>query len=297
ASASSPPWPARASSTSAPSPPPQASANPQFPITCAACASCASSAPARMAAKSSITWTTTTSPPCSSSGSTMSTMAEQTIGWAVQLLLPGVEAEDDACLRRLETALENQAGLSRAHIEREKHPPALCVHYDPATVSLADVQRLAERAGARIVDRYHHDLLTVEGMDCSDCVKVIEHGVSRLDGVLSVSVNYPSQLMRVEFDSQKTDRAAIARRVRGLGCDIVSPGLRNWYRANRALVFSLSAGLLLLVGWLGETLFGLPRLAAVGLYLSAYVLGGWEVTQHAWHALRERQFDTDLLMV
>ena len=52
-------------------------------------------------------------------------MAEQTIELAVPLLLPGVETEDDACLRRLETALANQAGLRRAHIERQKHPPAV----------------------------------------------------------------------------------------------------------------------------------------------------------------------------
>src|SRR5206468_5060923 len=58
-----------------------------------------------------------------------------------------------------------------------------------------------------------------------------------------------------------------------------------------------AAGLLLVLGWLGETFFRLPHLAAVAFYLSAYALGGWEVAGHAWHALRERQFDTDLLMV
>jgi hypothetical protein len=47
----------------------------------------------------------------------MSNTAEQTIELEVPLLLPGVEAEDDACLRRLEAALENQAGLTRAHVE------------------------------------------------------------------------------------------------------------------------------------------------------------------------------------
>ena len=34
------------------------------------------------------------------------------------------------------------------------------------------------------------------------------------------------------------------------------------------------AGLLLLVGWLGETFFGFPHLVSVGLYLAAYVFGG-----------------------
>jgi len=222
---------------------------------------------------------------------------EHTIELEVPRLLPGVEAADDACLARLESALQDRQGLNRAHLEREKNPPALCLHYDPTTVSLAEVQRLAERAGAQIVDRYHHDLLPIEGMDCSDCVKVIEHGVGRLEGVLAVNVNYASQKMRVEFDAEKTTRAAIEKRVRGLGYAIPAAGLRRWYAANAELLQSLLAGLLLGLGWAGETWAGLPHLAAVGLYLAAYGFGGWHTAQHAIHAVRERHFDTDLLMV
>ena len=171
------------------------------------------------------------------------------------------------------------------------------MHYDPEALSLADVRRLAERAGAQIVNRYHHDLLTVEGMDCSDCVTVIEHGVGRMEGVLAVNVNYPAQKMRVEFDTQKTDRAAIKKRIRGLGYTVPDVGLRSWLYSNREVLTSLAAGLLLIIGWAGETFLGLPHLAAVSLYVVAYVLGGWEITQHAWHALWERHFDTDTLMV
>jgi len=39
-----------------------------------------------------------------------------------------------------------------------------------------------------------------------------------IDGVLGVNVNYATQQMRVEFDKQKTDQAAIEKRVRSL-CD------------------------------------------------------------------------------
>ena len=224
-------------------------------------------------------------------------MSEKTVELEVPLLLPGVDAEDDACLDRLETALQNQKGLKRAHLERDKRPAALCLHYDPETLSLAEVKRMAERAGAQIVDRYRHDLLTVEGMDCSDCVKVLEHGVGRLDGVLAVNVNYASQKMRVEFDTQKTNRGAIEKRVNGLGYKVPDEGIKSWYGENREVVFSLLSGLLLLIGWLGERFMGLPPLGATVFYLAAYVLGGWDIAQHAWHALREKHFDTDLLMV
>ena len=133
-------------------------------------------------------------------------MTEETIELEIPLLLPGVEAEDDACLARLETALQSQKGFQRAHLERDKRPVTLCLHYDPDILSLADVKQLAERAGVSIVNRYHHAMITVEGMDCSDCITVIEHAVGRMEGVLAVNVNYATQKMRVEFDTQKINR-------------------------------------------------------------------------------------------
>ncbi len=224
-------------------------------------------------------------------------MSEKTLELDIPLLLPGVEADDDACLTRLEAALQNQKGLQRAHLERDKRPVALCLHYDPDMLTLADVKRLAERAGASVVSRYHHELIPIEGMDCSDCITVIEHGIGRLDGVLAVSVNYASQKMRVEFDGQKISRGAIEKRVRSLGYTIPAEGLQSWYQENREILFSVIGGLLLLIGWVSETFFGLPALVAIGLYIAAYIFGGWDISQHAWHALRERHFDTDLLMV
>ncbi len=224
-------------------------------------------------------------------------MSEKTIELEIPLLLPGVQEEDDECLNRLENALQNQKGLQRTHLERDKQPVMLCVHYDPNTISMADVRRLAERTGARIVNRYHHDLLAIEGMDCSDCAKVIEHGIERMEGVLAVNVNYPLQKMRVEYDTQKINRAAIEKRVHGLGYAIPAEGLRSWYQENREILFSILSGLLVAIGWLGETFFGLPVPVAIGLYIAAYIFGGWDISQHAWHALKERRFDTDLLMV
>jgi Cd2+/Zn2+-exporting ATPase len=222
---------------------------------------------------------------------------EKVIELEIPVLLPGVEAEDDACLARLEAALQSHKSLQRAHLERDKRPVTLCLHFDPDILSFADVKRMAERAGVSIANRYHHTMLTVEGMDCSDCVTVIEHGVGRMDGVLAVNVNYATEKMRVEFDAQKIDRRAIEKRVRELGYSIPTGGLRTRYQENRELLFSLISGVLLLIGWLGDTFFSFSMLVVTGFYIAAYILGGWDISQHAWHALKEKHFDTDLLMV
>jgi Cd2+/Zn2+-exporting ATPase len=221
---------------------------------------------------------------------------EQTIELQIPLLLPGVEDQNDGCLVRLEAALQNQKGISRAHLEREKMPVNLCLHYDPNLLTMEQVRRLAAQTGAQIVNKYHHLLIPIEGMDCSDCATVIEHSLGRLDGVLAVSVSYVGQTVGVEFDRHKVDRAAIEKRIRSLGYEIPVEGVRSWYKENQEVLYSLLAGLLVLLGWLGQTFFGLNPLAADLLYIAAYFFGGWEISHHAWHALRERHFDTDLLM-
>ena len=222
---------------------------------------------------------------------------EKTIDLEIPLIMPGVENDKDECLNRLETSFQSYKGIIRAHVERDKSPVDLCIHYDPNQLTLSDVKRLAERAGAQIINRFHHESIAIEGMDCSDCVTVIEHSVGRMDGVLSVNVNYPAEKMWIEYDNQKVNRAAIEKRVRSLGYEIPVEGLRSWYKENREIVFSLIAGLLVLTGWLGQTFFDLPVIAATVLYIIAYIFGGWDISQHAWHAIKEKHFDTDLLMV
>ncbi|HQU35936.1 MAG TPA: heavy metal translocating P-type ATPase [Anaerolineales bacterium] len=222
---------------------------------------------------------------------------EQTIDIDIPLLLPGVENEKDECLVRLEAALQGKKGIIRAHVERDKTPVDLCLHYDPNLLTLSDVKRLAELAGAQITNRFHHESIPIENMDCSDCSLVIEHSVGRMDGVLSVNVNYPTEKMWIEYDNHKITRAAIEKRVRSLGYQIPLNEFQARLQENRELLFSLLSGLFLLIGWLGDTFFGFPTFLSIGLFAVAYVLGGWDVSRHAWHALRERRLDTDGLMV
>lgn len=222
---------------------------------------------------------------------------EKTIELQIPVLLPGVKDEKDECLTRLEESLQNHKGILKAHLKREKTPMDLCLHYDPNLLSISEVQRLAERAGAQILNRYHHDTFQIEGMDCSDCSLTIEHSLRRMEGILSVQVNYPAARLWVEYDARKTNRSAIEKRIKAIGYEVASEGLNSWYQENREVIFSLISGLFVLIGWLGGKFLGIPTAISIGFFLAAYVFGGWDISQHAFHALKERHFDTDLLMV
>ena len=222
---------------------------------------------------------------------------EKTIELDIPLLLPGIQDEKDECLNRLEAAVQNHKGILRAHLEREKTPVDLCLHYDPNLLTLPDVNRIAERAGAQVINRFHHESIQIEGMDCSDCSLVIEHGVGRMDGVLSAKVNYPAEKIWVEFDAEKVSRGAIEKRIRSLGYQLPLNRLQARLQENRELLFSIFSGLLLLIGWLGGLFLSFPLLLSTAFYVAAYLFGGWDIFRHAWHAIRERHFDTDSLMI
>jgi Cd2+/Zn2+-exporting ATPase len=222
---------------------------------------------------------------------------EKTIEIELPLVLPGIENEKDACLSRLENTLQGQKGILRSHFKNDHEAVELCLHYDPNQISLSEVKKVAIASGSKIVSRFHHEAVQIEGMDCSDCVVVLEHGLERLNGVLSVKVNYAAEKMWVEYDSQKVGRAEIEKRIRSMGYSVPLNERQARLHENRELMFSLISGLLVLLGWLGGKWLGFSELVSIGFYITAYLFGGWDVAQHAWHAIREKHFDTDLLMI
>ncbi len=215
----------------------------------------------------------------------------------IELLLPNVPDERDSCVTRVQERLSAVKGVSEAHIEDSNGKAHLCIHYNPDLLTLASVQRLAEQAGAEVSTRYQHELINVEGMDCSDCTIVIEHALHRMNGVLTAKINYAAQTLRVEYDSTKITRSAIVARIFSLGYRVPKKGAAAFIEEYRELVFALLAGLLLSIGWLSGKFLGASELITTPLFLIAYFFGGWDIARHAWHSVRERKFDTDFLMV
>lgn len=166
----------------------------------------------------------------------------------LSLVLPDVPDERDACIGRL-TELLQAEGLEKIHLVHEDGSARLCLHYDPQQFSVGRVRELAQASGARIGNRFHHESLRIDGMDCPTCATVIEHALQRTDGVLEASVSYAAERLRLEYDSEKIKRAAIVQRVQALGYSVLEEGREaGWFAEHRELIFSGAAGLLLLAG-------------------------------------------------
>lgn len=215
----------------------------------------------------------------------------------IPLLLPDIPNERDSCVARLQEVLSAHRAVSKVHVIRENGTAQLCLHYDHDLLSLAEISRVAEQAGAELSGRYHHETLPIDGMDCADCAVVIEHSLGRLDGVLSATVNYAAGRLWIEYDTTIVRRRAVIRRIKHLGYRVIEEVRETWWQRNRELTLVGLAGLFLLFGWAGETFFGLPHSVAVGFFLLAYVLAGYDTSRHALPALLKFHFDTDVLMI
>jgi Cd2+/Zn2+-exporting ATPase len=214
----------------------------------------------------------------------------------LSLLLPGIPDEQDACVGRLTDLLQAE-GLEKAHLVREDGVARLCLHFDPQRLGLGRVRELAQAAGATIADRYRHENLRIGGMDCATCATVIEHALQRIPGVLEASVSYAAERLRVEYDAEAIERAAIVRRIEALGYSVIDDGREaGWFAEHRELVLSGASGLLLLAGWFAGWA-GAPRGLSLGLLLAAYAAGGFYTLRDAWQSMRSRRFDIDVLMI
>lgn len=222
---------------------------------------------------------------------------ENTFKLDIPSLFPDLNHENEYRLTHLESSFKDDTGISHAHIERDKSPIHLCLHYDPNILSQTQVRSIAERSAAKINGRYRHFSVPIEGMESSDSSLVIEHSVGKMEGVLKVIADYHADTVSVEFDNHTISRAAIEKRLRLLGYKIPFGKFQAILKENQELFISLLGGLFLLIGWLGEIFFEFPIFISTSLYLSTYLLGGWDITHHAIQALRQRKFDTDVLMV
>lgn len=142
---------------------------------------------------------------------------ERTIRVDLPLILPRVADEHDQCIDRLQESLRTKRGFLSAHLEHAHDRATLCLHYDADALTLSQVTRLVEQAGAAITKRYRHETLWVRGMDSPDNAQDLERVVGRMPGIVAVSVNYAAERARLEYDLEATSRKKVLGEIARLG--------------------------------------------------------------------------------
>jgi Cd2+/Zn2+-exporting ATPase len=258
----------------------------------------------------------------------MAMMKPQEMEIALDVVLPDID-EADECVQLLPHPLATQRGIETAHIVQKDEGAVLCLHYDPNLVSLPTVQRLATEAGAAISRRYRHEQIPFVGLNVADAGISLERVLANLPGMLHVSVNYAAGLIFVAYDTAQLERMTIISTMKGLGARVAASAataavpahmhdhareaahahghghdhgsapafLPHWMQERWTLLLVSMAGVLFLVGWLGERFLGLSETAATVFYILTYIAAGHDVATHAIPALFKGKLDTDILML
>ncbi len=240
-------------------------------------------------------------------------MTDNSIQLDLPLISPEIDDANDSCLTDLTEKLLQHKGIFRAHI-KEGQPLRLCIHYDPNMISLAEVERTAKETGAQFTQRYRHQRIPFTTPLSADAAQILQQSLESMPGMLHASINAAAGLAFVAYDSTKLDHAAIEKCMRDAGYTPTSTEHNEQHEQEHnhgsapaflphaiqeiwtyALV--AVAGIAFLVGWLGETFFGLNENIALVLYLVSYAAGSYDIATHAVPGLFKGKLDTDILML
>ena len=230
------------------------------------------------------------------------------------LVLPGIDGARDRCVARLIELLRGRPGIAEAHIVGPDGPaPELCIHYDPATLSLGRVRELAHAAGAGLSAAFGHLLITTAVAMQPRAASRIAESLRKAPGVLEADVA-ASGAVRIEFERSKTSEQALRDAASRLGMGGAVPAAAaaepapgqgehadhdhaagGPFGERSELIFAILAGVLLATAWLvGWREVG-PGWLPTAFYVAAYLFGGWFTAKEAFENLRERRFAIDTL--
>jgi Cd2+/Zn2+-exporting ATPase len=222
------------------------------------------------------------------------------------VILPG-ETDEAGRFEKFEELLRARHGVGDAHIRTDAGHRELCVHYDPAHVTVADMLAFARSTGTKISKRYVSKSWFVREMDSAQCATTIEHALRRTPGILQADVAYASERLVVEFDSSTISAKAIEKKLDTLGypleepshghaCSIHAHG-HGGLAPKLELPLAITSGVLLAAGFAIEKLAVGPAQLPTIVYALSLLSGGFFAAKGALTSLLQLKVDIESLMV
>lgn len=252
----------------------------------------------------------------------------------IDILLPEVPNERDECVARIINALQYKRGIDKVHVipEEGNNKAQLCFHYNSSNISLNDIEKLAKKAGADITEHYGHLLIETTGVRHLRHARLIEAGLNKQPGIVSVSVSGTGYI-QLEFDKGKASKENIFQQIRKAGLKINSvedfhahqhkettPQEKEHTHEHAAhdhehdhaghdhehggifgekteMIFAIICGALLGIGFGLSFIKGMSPYISIGFYVVAYFFGGFYTTKEAIEGISKGNFEIDFLML
>lgn len=220
----------------------------------------------------------------------------------LDLILPDIPDVRDQCLRRVTEQVEAKTGIDQLHVvERPQgEPDQLCIHYDPATMSLQTLRRFVEQSGAGLHAKYGHLLLDIAPLAAGRAER-LSRELAEMQGVLEAVVS-ANGVVRIEYDREQTDEDRLRGGLSALVGVVEKPEKAGHvhgvvFGEKTELVFVALCGISLIAGWVVQTFTEAPFWVSQSMLVAAYFFGGWFTFREAIQHVRDRQFEIDILML
>jgi Zn2+/Cd2+-exporting ATPase len=202
------------------------------------------------------------------------------------------------CTDVLSDTLKGYSGVQG--VEFDVDNGRLQVAYDPRVISDEHALRMVRRAGVTAWERVSHCMLK-NGEACESCLdhmnsELIEHYRSAASLPVTPQAEFLDGVMKVQL--ARTQGAGETVRVEQTFLPSISlPRLPVLSRARLEIFFTLLTAVAALAAYLGSRFDLLPGLAVTGLYITAYLAGGYYGLLDGVELLREKRLDVNMLMI
>jgi len=245
----------------------------------------------------------------------------------LDIILPEVPDERDECINRVISSIQNKRGIDKIHIvpQEGNKKAQLCFHYDPSCISIAEIEKLAKKAGAEITQLYGHLLVQVSGVRQPRHARILEADINGVEGVLNASVS-GTGFIQLEYDKSKTSTKKIKNAITGFGLNIINTedfhaeeheedehplkgehgkeahethGHKHGgiFGEKTELIFAIVCGALLAIGFGLSFIRNISSFIPIGFYIGAYFFGGFFTTKEAIEGISKGEFEIDFLML
>ncbi len=134
--------------------------------------------------------------------------------------------------------------------------------------------------------------LIVSGMTCTNCAKAIELTLKKLHGVSDVKVSFELGRVWVEFDENKLNLVNIKEAIESLGYQVEKESLRDY--SFPILIFCWTCGAIVMLLMFFHTSWSLTVQGILSTLVQ--IIGGFRFYQSAYHAIKAKTGNMDLLI-
>ncbi len=135
------------------------------------------------------------------------------------LILPDIGNADDPCVARLTGLLQGRPGIERAHIKQtDGAVPQLCLHYNPAVITVARLRELVAAAGATLTKQFGHYTGRTPSALHPRSARQMTQRLCQVPGVLEAEVS-ASGSIRIEYERTTLTQQQLEQLLHAAGAD------------------------------------------------------------------------------